>query len=59
MIISRQGKKSEIKENYVAEVKGLAGISTEIKSFLNLLEERVEKMGISMGASNTIFTSSE
>lgn len=48
--LSRHSKKGKTKDSFVAEVKGLAGISHHVSSFLEVFAEKVSKHGYSLPA---------
>ena len=54
IILSKQSRKNALKDTYIAEVKGLVGISTELTSFMNSFENKLTKLGVSMNTSNVM-----
>lgn len=46
IVLSKQSKKGTIHSNYVAEVRGLVGIQSDIKQFINQYRLDIAKLGI-------------
>jgi hypothetical protein len=46
--LSRHSQKGKMKDNFVAEVRGLVGINQQITSFLNIFSEKINRYGYSV-----------
>lgn len=48
IILSKHSQKGKASNSFIAEVKGLVGISQQITSFLNTFSEKINKYGYSI-----------
>jgi hypothetical protein len=48
--LSKHSQKGRLKDSFVAEIKGLAGMSQQISSFISVFSERINKYGYSTAA---------